>query len=150
MKRKSGFTLIELMIVVAIIGILASIAIPNFLKFQAKAKQAEAKANLGSLFTAMIAYYAEYTTYPGDIGAVGLIGWEPQFGTKYGYYVGSDVLLPQDLGADVVACTVAVTTVTQEAFTLIACGNVDKDTTVDEWSFTDAKILTSVVNDVSD
>ena len=47
--RKRGFTLIELMIVVAIIGILAAIAIPNFIKFQAKSKQSEAKTNLKAI-----------------------------------------------------------------------------------------------------
>jgi len=46
MKKAQAFTLVELMIVVGIIGILASLAIPNFMMFMAKAKQAEVKGNL--------------------------------------------------------------------------------------------------------
>lgn len=60
--NQKGFTLIELMIVVAIVGILAAIAIPNFLNYQAKSQQAEAKANLGAIFTNMVAYGAENNT----------------------------------------------------------------------------------------
>jgi len=62
-RSKKGFTLIELMILVAIIGILADIAIPNFLKFQAKAKQAEAKSNLSAIYVAQLAYFANSNTY---------------------------------------------------------------------------------------
>ena len=62
-KRSKGFTLIELMIVVAIIAILAAIAIPQYKKFQLKAKTAEAKTNLGAIRTAEEAYAAENDVY---------------------------------------------------------------------------------------
>jgi type IV pilus assembly protein PilA len=62
-KEKKGFTLIELMIVVAIIGILSAIAIPNFMKFQCRAKQAEAKTLLSGIFTVETAYFGEYSKY---------------------------------------------------------------------------------------
>jgi type IV pilus assembly protein PilA len=61
--RRGGFTLIELMIVVAIIGILAAIAIPNFLRFQLKAKSSEGKTNLAAIRTAEESYFAEYGLY---------------------------------------------------------------------------------------
>jgi type IV pilus assembly protein PilA len=76
------------MIVVAIIGILAAIAIPNFLKFQAKSKQSEAKANLGAIFTGQIAYFGEQNAY----GNFPQINWSPQGAPRYHYQLGTFVL----------------------------------------------------------
>jgi type IV pilus assembly protein PilA len=65
LKGQKGFTLIELMIVVAIIGILAAIAIPNFLQYQLKSRQSEAKVNLNAIKTSEIAFQAERSCYLG-------------------------------------------------------------------------------------
>ncbi len=72
-NNKSGFSLVELMVVVAIIGILATIAIPNFSKFQNKAKQSNAKAELSAIFTAEKAYFAEYSSYYHNLHTIGFI-----------------------------------------------------------------------------
>ncbi len=66
-QNKKGFTLIELMIVVAIIGILAAIAIPNFLRYQLKAKTAEAKTNIGAIRVSEESYAAERDEYLGCV-----------------------------------------------------------------------------------
>ena len=81
-RRNEGFTLIELMIVVAIIGILAAIAIPNFLKFQCKSKQSEAKTNLAGLFTAEKSFFGEYNSYGSDLVSV---NWIPDGSPLYIY-----------------------------------------------------------------
>ena len=65
-RNRKGFTLVELMIVVAIIGILAAIAIPNFLQFRLKAKTSEAKSNLGAIRSTEVAYFAEWDFYVGN------------------------------------------------------------------------------------
>ena len=73
-----GFTLIELMIVVAIIAFLAMIAIPNFLRYVAKAKRSEVYLNLGAIYTAQKAYWAEHGRYSDVLHGEGGIGWKPE------------------------------------------------------------------------
>ena len=78
-RKQEGFTLIELMIVVAIIGILAAIAIPNFLTYQMKSRQSEAKTNLQAIKTSMVSFQSEQGCYLG-IGPEGVVA--PASGVK--------------------------------------------------------------------
>ena len=64
MKFRSGFTLVELLIVVLIIAILAAIAVPNYLEFQARAKVSRAMSELRTIATALEAYQSENSDYP--------------------------------------------------------------------------------------
>ena len=77
---QGGFSLVELMVVVAIIGVLASIAVPAVNKYIAKARQSEAKTNLSSLYTSEKAFYAEYTAYDNRFVA---IGFSPEGQLRY-------------------------------------------------------------------
>jgi type IV pilus assembly protein PilA len=154
LKNKKGFTLIELMIVVAIIGILAAIAIPNFLKFQAKSKQSEAKTNLKAIFTAETSYFGEENTF----GPLDTVNYQP-IGTAskmiYGFSVDGGTTI---LGADVTTLADASWVNSAlvdgdgdgkfESFSAAANGNVDNDTDADTWYINDVNVLAFEQNDV--
>jgi len=150
-QHQGGFTLIELMIVVAIIGILAAIAIPNFLKYQAKSRQTEAKTNLGGIFVAETAFFGERAGYSNfaEIGFA-LAGAANRytyrsgqaFGT-YGTSTNNDALdrIPQGIGTCCDAEFPATPADSQvNGFTATAAGNLDTDTALDQWHVNDAKI----------
>ncbi len=77
LHSREGYPLIELMFLVAILGILAAIAIPNFIRFQLRSRAGEGKINLAAIRTAEEAYLAEFGRYVPFVStpqAVGVIG----------------------------------------------------------------------------
>jgi type IV pilus assembly protein PilA len=149
-KSNQGFTLIELMIVVAIIGILAAIAIPNFMTYQAKARQSEAKVGLGGIFTSATSYFAENGTF--TVANIGQLGYAPAGTPRYSFYYGAMRINTgsSSLSTCHGANTPTGVSVLGTGFTAGAIGDIDgESTTCDMWTVDDARILSNVVNDVT-
>ena len=132
MHNRKGFTLIELMIVVVIIGILASLAIPRFMTASTRSKQSEAKQLLKQIYTMEHSYKQANDTY-GDLGVtqgpgVGvfpLIGVELQQAARYQYAIAGNA----------------------NTFTCTATANLDDDATIDTWTINEAGNLINTIND---
>ncbi len=145
-KRASGergFTLIELMLVIGIIGILAAIAIPNFLMYQAKTKQTEVKANLKGLFTSEVTYFTERNEYCSDPAT---LQWIPYGPYRYAYNVGgvnAGLNYPFSLAQNADTPGAGPTD-----FTGVGWGNIDNDASYDTWEITSFKPLKNVFDDV--
>ena len=155
-----GFTLVELMITLAILSVLAVMEVPIFEAFQIRAKQAEAKANLKAIYTAKFASYGETDTFKCEnselAGSEGdsFCGWSTNQKTRYNYRAGIDVRtaslytnpLEDPCNADNSVNPVAES---ERSFTVTAVGQIDSDTTCDEWSINRNGVMLNDTNDVS-
>ena len=123
-KRFHGFSLMEVMIVVVIIGILAALAYPNLEKYLKRARQTEAKTNLSAIYTAQKIYFSLHQSYADDINEL-------------------DLSLAQ---GDLDTFTMEASTST---FKAQAEGNIDDDAALDTWTIDQDKDLLNTIDDVT-
>lgn len=138
MKRNdSGFTLIELMIVVVIIGILAAMAIPRFMAVSTKTKQSEAKLILKQIYQNERTYFQQST------------------GLEYYIPAGPASASSQDAFSDiwiqimVDAQYTFTITGTATTFLATATGNIDDDPAIDTWTIDHNGTLVNTIDDVT-
>ena len=133
-RSKSGFTLIELMIVVVIIAILAALAIPRFMRTAVKSKQSEARGILKQVYTMQRAYFIEHDTYI-------LNGVTASAEAPLGYALIAIEIMPSARYTYVMSVPDAM------HFTCIATADLDDDPTIDTWTINEAGVLTNTIND---
>ena len=144
MRKNQGFSLVELMIVVAIIGILAAIAIPNFVAMQLKAKRSEIPSNINGIKTAEIAYEAAFDEY---IDAAAKPASTPTKQAR-AWVVASDGFSSIGWKPDgMVRGSYEVTSATATDFLVLGSTDVDGDTTIANFS---ATVSTNVIMDPAD
>ncbi len=124
--NQKGFTLLELMIVVVILGILAAMAIPRFIAVTTKTKQSEAKLILKQIYSNERIYWEQFGEY-----------WIPPGGTTANQanpFAFAEILVEVQNPARY-DYTIAGTATT---FTATATANLDDDATMDEWTINEA------------
>lgn len=125
--KRSGFNLIELMVVVAVIAFFSMLTVPMVMKFLAKSKRTEAFVTLRSLYMAQKQYHAEHGKYAAALTGANSLGWKPEGTLQYTYGIGSgqNQHLVGALGAPASALKNAGTR--GDGFTACAAGDIDGD-----------------------
>lgn len=127
--KKIGFSLIELMVVVAIIAFLSMIAMPSFMRFLAKTKRAEAYMNLSNLYTAQMMYKQEHNTFGTMLNGPEGIGWRPSINAlyTYGFSGGSEGQHFFTGTSKIPASALKDAHANKDSFMIIAAGDIDGD-----------------------
>lgn len=160
MKHTSlGFTLIELMIVVAIVAFLSVISVPSFLKFLCKAKRVEAYMNLGSLYVAQKTHWAERGTYSTVLHGKDGIGWQPEgyagggvkekFNYTYGFHQGQEGQSFFTGKLSTPQTALGTTKADQKSFIIAAAGDIDGDGAPDLLTVNEHNDIRIVIDDLA-
>jgi type IV pilus assembly protein PilA len=79
-RRNEGFTLVEILIIIVIIGLLAVIAIPQFISYRSRAIDAQLKSDLRNAAVAVESYFAKWSSYPASVAQIQGYGFQPTDG----------------------------------------------------------------------
>jgi prepilin-type N-terminal cleavage/methylation domain-containing protein len=154
---EGGFSLIELMIVVAILAILAAIGVPQYLRIQGQARQAEAKTNLGAIFVTESAFFTEYGRFSNFTesgfrltGTSNRYTYRSEQTDSSGTGTGVIQVIAAQVGASAAENTVVPSASSATGFTATATADLDNDISIDQWHINDVKdgSVNPDVNDV--
>ena len=144
-----GFSLLELLVVIAIIALLSMLAVPNFMRFLAKAKRTEAYTQLRVLSMLEKTYFAEHGTYTTNIMGPDSLGWKTDGQTCYTYgfsqgtegknYVTGSLKTP--------ASALGTTSADAKGFVIAAAGDIDNDGEHDILTISDQSNDIKIVKD---